>query len=158
MQQLKAKKQWHPSPCSPSRSAQLDHGGHGAVAEGVGGAAAVWEELPGLPGHGQHLTSVSTHLIFFSCKMLFLLQNNLLCISIRRPRKRNAAPSHLRAPPLWVLHFADQPESDSFLRSQIKNKRETLLSCPFMANIRGLNVSSLPLIRMLLFCFAAGDQ
>lgn len=47
-------------PPSPSLSPQLDHGGHGAVAERVGGAATVREELPGLPGHGEHLTSVST--------------------------------------------------------------------------------------------------
>lgn len=30
------------------------------MAEGVGGAAAVREELPRLPGHGEHFTSVST--------------------------------------------------------------------------------------------------
>lgn len=28
------------------------------MAEGVSGAAAVREELPGLPGHGEHFTSV----------------------------------------------------------------------------------------------------
>lgn len=48
-----------PSFSPPFISPQLDHGGHGAVAEGVGGAAAVREELPGLSGHGEHFTSVS---------------------------------------------------------------------------------------------------
>lgn len=48
-----------------SSSPQLDHGGHSSVAEGVSGAAAVREELPGLPGHREHLTSVSaTHRCF----------------------------------------------------------------------------------------------
>lgn len=56
---------------SPSLSPQLDDGGHGAVAEGVGGAAAVREELPGLQGHGEHVTSVgaahfNTHLLLSS--------------------------------------------------------------------------------------------
>lgn len=41
-------------------SPQLDHGGHGAVAEGVGGAASVREELPGFPDHREHFTSVGT--------------------------------------------------------------------------------------------------
>lgn len=44
---------------SPSLSPQLDDGRHGAVAEGIGGAAAVREELPGLQGHREHVTSVS---------------------------------------------------------------------------------------------------
>lgn len=44
-------------------SPQLDHGRHGAVAEGVGGAAAVREELSGISGHGEHVTSVSIVLL-----------------------------------------------------------------------------------------------
>lgn len=46
------------SPLSSLYSPQLDGGGRIAVAEGVGGAAAVREELPGLQGHGEHFTSV----------------------------------------------------------------------------------------------------
>lgn len=54
-------------------SAQLDDGGHGDVAEGVCGVAAVREELQRLSGHGEHFTSVGPpqHTLLRTCSFFY---------------------------------------------------------------------------------------
>lgn len=67
------------------------------MAEGVGGAAAVREELPGLRGHGEHLTSVRTwgrgqSRLYFLCSTLPTAgQKNAAQVQLRRNKASHGA-------------------------------------------------------------------
>lgn len=66
------------------------------MAQRVGGAAAVREELPGLQGHGEHLTSVST------------AQASLLCLSDTDMTNATSAKYYLLALIKLLLFFCAQ--------------------------------------------------